>query len=136
MYWSLPNENKLRAPMVGDWLQILLRRTANRAPSGGVSLGHSLCVGTACASVVVGDSLIQIMHYDLWKSLDSVQHYLEHFDTISPDASVRLFFGWMTSPVSPPHTHDDPVVQQTLRRIHSRSLFMSFHLYLYLYDMI
>jgi hypothetical protein len=49
-------------------------------------------VGVACASLSVGASLMQIMHYGLWKSLPVVQHYLEHFDVISPDTSVWLFF--------------------------------------------
>ena len=64
------------------------------------------------ASLTVGASLMQIMHYGLWKSLAVVQHYLEHFDTNSPDTSAWLFFGWMTPPLPPPHTHDAPVVQQ------------------------
>ena len=55
---------------------------------------------------------MQIMHYGLWKSLAAVQRYLEHFDSISPDTSVWLFFGWMLPPLRPPHTHDTPVVQQ------------------------
>jgi hypothetical protein len=55
---------------------------------------------------------MQIMHYGLWKSLASVQRYLEHFDAISPDTSAWLFFGWMIPPLSPPRTHDAPVVQQ------------------------
>ena len=98
--------------MVGDWLQMLLRRTANRAPAGGAWLGHSLRVGAACASLAVGASLMQIMHYGLWKSLAAVQRYLEHFDAISPDTSAWLFFGWMTPLLPPPRTHDAPVVQQ------------------------
>ena len=57
-------------------------------------------------------SLMQIMHYGLWKSLAAVQRYLEHFDAISPDTSAWLFFGWMIPPLSPPRTHDAPVVQQ------------------------
>jgi hypothetical protein len=47
---------------------------------------------------------MQIMYYGLWKSLAAVQRYLEHFDVISPDSSVWLFFGWMTSPIPPPRT--------------------------------
>jgi hypothetical protein len=70
-------------------------------------LGHSLWVGAACASLAVGASLIQIMHYGLWKSLAAVQHYLEHFDAISPDSSAWLFFGWMTPPILPPRTLSD-----------------------------
>jgi hypothetical protein len=75
-------------------------------------MGHSLHVGAACASLSVGASLMQIMHYGLWKSLVTVQRYLEHFDSISPDTSVWLFFDWMIPPLPPPRTHDDPVVQQ------------------------
>jgi hypothetical protein len=90
--------------MVGEWLEILLRRTSHKAPVGGAWLGHSLRVGTACASVAVGASLMPIMHYVLWKSLDAVQCYLEHFDVISPDSSAWLFFGWMTPPIPPPRT--------------------------------
>jgi hypothetical protein len=108
----LPDEKKLRAPMVGNWLQILLRRTAHRALAGGAWLGHSLRVGAACASMAVGASLMQIMHYGLWKSLAAVQHYLEHFDAISPDTSVWLFFGWIIPPLPHARTHDAPVVQQ------------------------
>ena len=87
----------------------------NKAPTGDAWFGHSLCVGETCASLAVGTSLMQIMQYGLWKSLASVQCYLEHFDSISPDASAWLFFGWMTPPVSPPHTsdsHESPVVRQ------------------------
>jgi hypothetical protein len=47
---------------------------------------------------------MQIMHYGLRKSLPAVQRYLEHFDAISPDTSAWLFFGWMTSPATPPQT--------------------------------
>ena len=47
---------------------------------------------------------MQIMHYGLWKSLVTVQRYLEHFDAISPDSSAWLFFGWMTPPIPPPLT--------------------------------
>ena len=112
LYWSLPDEKKLREPMVGEWLQILLHRTTNRVPTGGVWLGHRLCVGVVCASLAVGASLMQIMHYGLWKSLAAVQRYLEHVDAISPDTAAWLFFGWMIPPLSPPHTHDAPVVQQ------------------------
>ena len=112
LYWSLPDEKKLRAPMVGEWLQILLRRTAHRAPAGGAWLGHSLRVGAACASMAVGASLMQIMHYGLWKSLAAVQRYLEHFDAISPDTSAWLFFGWMIPPLPPTRSHDVPVLQQ------------------------
>ncbi len=67
-------------------------------------MGHSLRVGSACASLAVGASLMQIMHYGLWKSLAAVQRYLEHFDAISPDSSAWLFFGWMTPPIPPPRT--------------------------------
>ena len=67
-------------------------------------MGHSLRVGAACASLAVGASLMQIMHYGLWKSLPAVQRYLEHFDAISPDTSAWLFFGWMTPPAPPPRT--------------------------------
>ena len=67
-------------------------------------MGHSLRVGAACASLAVGASLMQIMHYGLWKSLAAVQRYLEHFDAISPDSSAWLFFGWMTPPIPPPRT--------------------------------
>lgn len=104
LYWSLPDEKPLRAPMVGEWLAILLRRTSNTAPAGGAWLGHSLRVGAACASLAVGASLMQIMHYGLWKSLAAVQRYLEHFDAISPDSSAWLFFGWMTPPMPPLRT--------------------------------
>ena len=90
--------------MVGEWLEILLRRTSHKAPVGGAWLGHSLRVGAACASLAVGASLMQIMHYGLWKSLAAVQRYLEHFDAISPDSSAWLFFGWMTPPIPPPRT--------------------------------
>jgi hypothetical protein len=90
--------------MVGEWLVILLRRTSNTAPAGGDWLGHSLWVAAACASLTVGTSLMQIMHYGLWKSLVTVQRYLEHFDSISPDSSAWLFFGWMTPPMPPPRT--------------------------------
>jgi hypothetical protein len=64
------------------------------------------------ASLTVGASLMQIMHYGLWKSLAAVQRYLEYFDAISPDTSTWLFFDWMTPPVPSPHTHHAPVVQQ------------------------
>jgi hypothetical protein len=104
LYWSLPDEKPLRAPMVGEWLAILLRRTSNTAPAGGAWLGHSLRVGAACASLAVGASLMQIMHYGLWKSLAAVQRYLEHFDAISADSSAWLFFGWMTPPMPPLRT--------------------------------
>jgi hypothetical protein len=90
--------------MVGEWLEILLCRTSNTVPAGGAWLGHSLRVDAACASLVVGTSLMQIMHYDLWKSLAAVQRYLEHFDAISPDSSVWLLFGLMTPPMPPPRT--------------------------------
>ncbi len=90
--------------MVGEWLAILLRRTSNTAPAGGAWLGHSLRVDTACAFLAVGASLMQIMHYVLWKSLAAVQRYLEHFDAISPDSSACFFFGWMTPPIPPPRT--------------------------------
>jgi hypothetical protein len=62
--------------------------------------------------MAVGDSLMQIMHYGLWKSLAAVQRYLEHFDAISPDTSAWLFFGWMIPPLPPTRTHDVPVLQQ------------------------
>ncbi len=90
--------------MVGDLLKVLLCRKANKSSGGSAWLGHSLCVGTVCASLTVGVPLMQIMHYGLWKFLPVIQGYLEHFDTISPDTSVWLFFGWMTSPAPPPHT--------------------------------
>jgi hypothetical protein len=47
---------------------------------------------------------MQIMHYGLWKSLATVQRYLEHFDAISPDSSAWLFFGWMIPPMPPLRT--------------------------------
>jgi hypothetical protein len=47
---------------------------------------------------------MQIMHYGLWKSLPTVQRYLEHFDAISPDTSTWLFFVWMTPPAPPPRS--------------------------------
>ena len=75
-------------------------------------MGHSLHVGAACASLAVGASLMQIMHYGLWKSLVTVQRYLEHFDSISPDTSVWLFFDWMIPPLPPTRSHDVPVLQQ------------------------
>ena len=118
LYWSLPQEQTLRAPMVGDWFKDLLCRTANKAPAGGAWLGHSLRVGAACASLAVGASLMQIIHYGLWKSLPAVQRYLEHFDAISPDTSAWLFFGWMTPPAPPPRTissvnsQEPPVLRQ------------------------
>jgi hypothetical protein len=56
---------------------------------------------TSCVSLAVGTSLMQMMHYGLWKSLASVQRYLEHFDAISPDSSAWLFFCWMTPPMPP-----------------------------------
>ena len=44
----------------------------------------------------------------------AVQRHLEHFDAISPDTSVWLFFGWMIPPLPFSRTHDAPVVQQAL----------------------
>ena len=93
----MPKGKKLCAPMVGDWLEILLRRTANKAPARVAELGHSLRVGAACASLAVGASLMQIMHYGLWKSLPAVQRYLEHFDAIFLPSSCDLGvpFDWI-----------------------------------------
>ena len=90
--------------MVCNWIKVLLCRTANKAPAGGDWLVHILRVGATCASLAVGASLMQIMHYGLWKSLPAVQRYLEHFDAISPDTSAWLFFGWVTPPAPPPCT--------------------------------
>jgi hypothetical protein len=77
--------------LLSSWWQTMTRR----------ALIHC----TSCDSLAVGDSLMQIMHYGLWKSLAAVQRYLEHFDAISPDSSEWLFFfGWMTHPMSPTRT--------------------------------
>jgi len=104
LYWSLPTEKSVRAPVVSDWLKVLLCRTANKAPAGGDWLVHILRVGATCASLAVGASLMQIMHYGLRKSLPAVQRYVEHFDAISPDASAWLFSDWMTPPATLPRT--------------------------------
>ena len=84
----------------------MTRQALRDGTLGPIQLVHSLRVGSACASLAVGVSLMQIMHYGLWKSLAVVQHYLEHFDTNSPDTSAWLFFGWMIPPLPPPRTHD------------------------------
>jgi hypothetical protein len=102
-------------PMVGDRLKILLWRTVNKAPEGGATLGHSLCVRAACVSLTVESFSYAdyVCTTDSGSLYPSFRTYLQHFDGISPDTSVWLFFGWMTLPVPPPLTSSSVNSQET-----------------------
>ena len=58
--------------------------------AGGAWLGHSLGVGAACASLAVGASLMQIMHYSLRKSAAQCLTAAQRYPSTLPRLTTRL----------------------------------------------
>jgi hypothetical protein len=103
--WMLPSDRQPpRATSIDAWLQETLDLVHLSPPPGVKWSSHSLRSGGATAALSIGVDLASIAHWGLWKSLGSLQVYVDPLVAASPEADA--FFGHLlkttTRPQAPP----------------------------------
>lgn len=78
---------------VSDALQRVLAAIHFSVPSGVSYSSHSLRSGAATAALAIGAPLPVVMGWGSWRSLTSVQRYIDA--TVTPTASASVFFAFL-----------------------------------------
>lgn len=100
-FWSLSSDRTaLTVSHVTRWLDQCLDRLGAHPPLGELWTRHSLRRGGATAALAIGVDVPTILRWGVWRSLPSVQAYL---DPLVPDSlEARLFFGHLRREGPPP----------------------------------
>ena len=99
LYWSLPYETTLEAPVVTKWLTQCAQLVNFSPPFGETWTGHSLRSGGASACQAIEVPLFYIMSFGVWQTMEAVQRYLSAL--VLPSDAAWLFFGWLRPSFSP-----------------------------------